>query len=217
MNSVLNRLKAQTVGGASPVDLLALGLSRRQEDISEEVARGVLKHIGRIETLASISSQEIHDMTGLDPYEVLRVQALIELGRRAGIAGKGDIRTIEDPADVFELFDYLRNERKEHFCVVLLDTKNHVMKTSTIHIGTLDMSLVGAREIFREAIREGAASIIAVHNHPSGDPTPSAEDVLVTERLADVGRMLEIPLLDHVIVGFREFVSLSQRGVLNPK
>ncbi len=214
MNTVINRLKSQSVSGASPVDLLAVGLSRREEDISEDVARGLLKHVGRIETVATISGQEIHELTGLDTYEVLRAQALIELGRRAGIAGKGEIRTIEDPADVYELFDYLRQERKEHFCIVLLDTKNHVLKTSTIHIGTLDASLVGAREIFWEAIREGAASIIAVHNHPSGDPTPSAEDILVTERLVEVGKLLEIPLLDHVIVGFRDFVSLSRRGIV---
>ncbi len=144
--------------------------------------------------------------------------------RYSGIRGirevspKGEAVTIDSPQDavhviVRELGIY-RSEKREHVFAILLDSKNQILRIETVHIGTLNASLVGPREIFRIAIREGASSLILAHNHPSGDPTPSVEDIDLTHRMVDVGRMLDIPVLDHVILGDPGYVSLHQRGVL---
>jgi DNA repair protein RadC len=105
-------------------------------------------------------------------------------------------------------------EKREHFLAVLLDTKNRVLRTETISIGTLDSSLVHPREVYRVVVREGAACWIAVHNHPSGDPTPSPEDIAITKRLKDAGELLGVPLIDHLILGDGNYTSLRERGYL---
>jgi len=96
----------------------------------------------------------------------------------------------------------------------LLDAKNQLIRRADVHIGTANSSLVGAREVFREAVKDGAVGIIVAHNHPSGDPTPSPEDVAVTRQLRDAGKLLDIPLLDHVIIGESRHVSLRRMGLL---
>ena len=117
-------------------------------------------------------------------------------------------------ADIVELFAYLKHEKKEHFCAVFLDAKNMVIRTATIHIGTQTSSIVAPADVFREALREGAVSVVVAHNHPSGDPTPSAEDIIVTDRLVELGRLLNIPVLDHVVIGERKSVSFRERGLI---
>ncbi|MEQ1933558.1 MAG: DNA repair protein RadC [Fimbriimonadaceae bacterium] len=210
-----DRVRNSGCPGASPIDLLALAMARRESDVSEPSARDVLHKLGRIQALLEISPDQIREWTGLDNFELVRFQALIELGRRAGGAGKGLLHEVSSPEDISDAFDYLRLEKREHVCLVLLDSANQVMRTATIHIGTLDRSLVGMREVFREAIREGASSLILVHNHPSGDPTPSQADLDVTQQIVKIGELLEIPLRDHVILGDRgRFVSLMQRGLI---
>lgn len=206
------RLRSGGYASASSLDLIAVGFARREEDISEEAARDFLKYLGRIQALSELTPIELRELTGLDGFEAIRAMALIELGRRSGWAGKGTVQSIEGPEDVVELFGYLRNEKREHFCAVLLDNKNQVLRTATIHIGTVNASIVGPREVFREAIREGATSIIVVHNHPSGDPTPSPEDREVTDLLKFVGQKVDIPVLDHVIIGYGEAFSFSRGG-----
>ncbi|MEQ1821704.1 MAG: DNA repair protein RadC [Fimbriimonadaceae bacterium] len=200
---------------ASPIDLLAVAIARRESDVSELAARELIQKLGRIQALLEVSPDQIREWTGLDGFELTRLQAIIELGRRAGGAGKGMLLAVSCPEDVSDAFDYLRLEKREHVCLVLLDSANQVMRTATIHIGTLDRSLVGMREVFREAIREGASSLILVHNHPSGDPTPSTADIEITSQITKVGELLEIPLRDHVILGDRgKFVSLMNRGLM---
>ena len=121
---------------------------------------------------------------------------------------------IRSPRDVYQLLaPTLRDERREHFVVLLLDTRNGVMRTRTVSIGDLSSSIVHPREVFQEAIRHGAASLIVAHNHPSGDPTPSPEDGAVTKRLAEAGQLLGIELLDHIILGDGRFVSLKEKGM----
>ena len=204
------------VKGASPTDLIAVSFSRRSEDVSglEPVAREMLKRFGSIAKVADASSLDISGETGLEEFEVLRCHALMELGRRAAQGGKGDITIIEVPEDAIHLLSYLKREKQEHFVAVLLDAKNQVLSHPTVHIGTLTMSLVGPREVFRTAIREGASSLIVAHNHPSGDPTPSPEDLEVTKRLVEVGKMLDIPVIDHVIIGDPHSISFSRKGLL---
>lgn len=178
------------------------------------MARNLLGHYQSIRSLGQASPDHIRDVAGLEAFEVLRCLSLIELGRRIGGAGKGPVASIESSEDVAELLDHLRMEKREHFVCILLDSKNGVMRQVSFHIGTLTASLVGPREVFREAIRDGASAIIVAHNHPSGDPSPSPEDIDVTRKLVQVGKMLDIPVLDHVIIGERRHVSLQEKGFI---
>ncbi len=216
VSQVIHRVRSLGVRGSSPIDLIAVGFSRREEDIdpAEDMARRMLARFSGIQGLGEASATDICDLTGLEGFEVVRSQALLELGRRIGGAGKGPVSSITSAGDVVELLEFLKDEKREHFYAVLLNSKNGVIRTHQVHIGTVNMSIVGPREVFREAIREGAASIIVAHNHPSGDPTPSPEDIDVTTKLSEIGAMLDIPLLDHVIIGERRWVSLKEKGVL---
>jgi DNA repair protein RadC len=209
-------VEAKGLSGASATELLALGLAKSREDYPhfEETAKEILKKSGGIKAIRDLSVDLLRQEAGLTGDEAFRVLALIELGRRIAPMGKGQSVQIYDSRSVYEMLrPRFVNEKREHFMVVLLDAQNVVMRTSTVHIGTLTSSLVGPREVFREAIREGASSIVVAHNHPSGSTDPSSQDIEVTERLAEVGRMLDIPLLDHVILG-EGYTSLRDRGIL---
>ncbi len=214
MPNSYERLKNVGIGTASPVDLIAVGFSRRESDAEDTAAREFLQRKGSITNLGEVSPQELRDDFGLEPFESTRALALIELGRRIGSSAKGIPEEITSASDVAALFGHLRREKREHVCAIFLDTKGYVLRSMTIHIGTVNASLVGPREIFREAVREGATSIIVVHNHPSGDPTPSPEDVAVTDRLVEVGKALDILVLDHVILGENREFSFKERGLL---
>src|SRR5690625_1056018 len=157
----------------------------------------------------------------LFPYTTLfrskgvQLLAAIELGRRMSIFQQEDkyfIRSPEDGANY--VMENMRNLKQEHFVVLFLNTKNKVIHQKTIFIGSLNSSVVHPREVFREAVRRSSASIICVHNHPSGDPTPSKEDILVTKRLVESGKMMGIDVLDHLIIGNRRFVSLKEKGYI---
>jgi len=212
--SALDRISAHGVNGASLQDLLAVGLSRHAEDVefAERQSRELLRTVGSVSALVDLTSEELARPTGLERFEVLRAQALFELGRRAQQASRGERKEMSQPDAVAEYLSDLRKERREFFIALLLDSKNALIRRAVIHIGTLNMSVVGAREVFREAIRDGAASIILAHNHPSGDPTPSVEDIHITKELKKVGQLLDIPVLDHVIIGDPAFVSLRRTG-----
>jgi DNA repair protein RadC len=118
------------------------------------------------------------------------------------------------PEDVADLVSYLKPKKKEHFVTLLLDTRRRLLKVETTSIGTLTSSLVHPREVFQPAVTASAAAIIVVHNHPSGDPEPSAEDIALTRRLRQGGELLGIELLDHIIIGSKGWVSLKARGQL---
>src|SRR5699024_5960782 len=122
------------------------------------------------------------------------------------------IRSPEDGADY--VMEELRNLNQEHFVALFLNTKNQIIHSQTIFIGSLNASIVHPREVFREAVKRSAASIIVAHNHPSGDPTPSQEDIHVTRRLVESGKMIGIEVLDHLVIGNRKFVSLKEKGYL---
>ena len=214
-DSPLDRFYAMGAKATAPTDLLALGLSRRAEDAdpNEPLARSMLRREGGIRNLVELTPADLA-AHGMDGFETARFLALLELGRRTGSSGRGKVETIDGPEDVFRLCDDLRNQKKEHFVAVLLDTQSGVMRRATIHVGTLTASLVGAREVFREAVRDGASSIVVAHNHPSGDPTPSPEDVQVTRQLVMAGRLLDIPVQDHVVIGDTEYRSLKRMGLM---
>lgn len=194
-------------------DLLAIILSREEgdvghyEDASVELAR---RYPGR--RIVDLSQHELHSIAGLEGFEALRVLAAIEIGRRAGQSSMQLVEKIDGIEDAFKLFGWLKLEKQEHFCAAFLNSKGGVISTKVIHIGTLNMSVVGAREVFREAVRENAASVLVAHNHPSGDPTPSPEDIALTHRLSEVGEMLDVKVLDHIIVGENKCISLMREG-----
>ena len=215
-HDILARIQLTGLAAASLIDLVAVGFSRRAEDVSqaEEMARKLLRRFSAIQGLQTASPTDLRDLTGLEGFEVLRAQALLEIGRRISNAGKGEVRQISRPQDVAALLSYLNQEKREHFVAILLDAQGGLIRVATIHVGTLTASIVGPREVFREAIRDGASSVIVAHNHPSGNPEPSPEDIHVTNLLVEVGKMLDISVDDHVIIGDPGFVSLRQRGII---
>ena len=159
--------------------------------------------------------QELANIKGMGLAKATQIAAAMELGRRVAISQFHERPQIRSPEDVYQLVHMqLLSERREHFLAVMLDTKNRVLRTETISIGTLDSSLVHPREVYRVVIREGAASWIAVHNHPSGDPTPSPEDIAITRRLKEAGELLGTELLDHLILGDGNYTSLREKGYL---
>ena len=122
---------------------------------------------------------------------------------------------IRSPQDVSELvMEDLRYLQQEHFVCLFLNTKNAVIGRETLSVGSLNATLVHPRELFRAAIKKSSAAIICVHNHPSGDPTPSTEDIQLTHRLAEAGKIIGISLLDHIIIGDRKFISMKEQGLV---
>lgn len=162
--------------------------------------------------LASLSEYELSTLFGLNEKQSFHLMAVFEMARRIGKRDISDKWVIRTPKDIQELIYDLKFYDKEHFVVVYLNTKNVVIGQETISIGTLNSALVHPREVFKAAIRRGAASIIACHNHPSGDPTPSPEDISLTKRIAEAGEIVGIELLDHVIIAGNKYVSLRETG-----
>jgi DNA repair protein RadC len=165
--------------------------------------------------LEGLAASELLSRAGIGPRRADRLLACFEIARRMPTRRRQDRARIASSRDVFELVHLdLRRLDREVFEVLELDARHALRQRRRISVGTLMGTLVQPREVFRGAIREGAASIVAVHNHPSGDPTPSVEDVEVTHRLAAAGEILGIPLLDHIVVGDGCYISLADRGVL---
>jgi len=160
------------------------------------------------------SVAELCTVPGIGPAKATKILAALDLGRRAVEEARGDRERIRSAADVYALMHLrMRDLPHEEFHVILLSTQNEVVRDMQITRGTLDASLVHPREVFRCAISEVAANLILVHNHPSGDPTPSAEDRAVTRQLRSAGRIVGIEVLDHVIIGERRYVSFAESGL----
>lgn len=200
------------------MELLAYAVSETDDDVDRwlPVAREMMLANRKLRRLADLSMEELMTRFEVDEPRARRLLAMFTLGRKVGISGKGeaDVETIGSPEDVAILLDDLRHERKEHFVAIYLDSKAVILRVATIHIGTANASIVGIREIFREAVREGAVSVIVAHNHPSGDPEPSTEDIEVTAKIKEAGKLLDIELLDHVIIGEKRWVSLNQKRLM---
>lgn len=163
--------------------------------------------------IVHMAPQEMADISGIGPAKAATILAAVELGRRLSSRAAAQQTTIHGPEDVaayaMPLFRY---ELKEHFAVMLLDIRNHVVAMPVISIGSLTSSVVHPREVFREAIQRSAAALILLHNHPSGDPNASEEDLAITRQLVRAGKLMDIPVLDHVILGDGRFLSLKETG-----
>jgi DNA repair protein RadC len=166
---------------------------------------------GEVRGLARLSPEMLEAIPGVGPAVASRVAAALELGRRAAAQPSQQGERIRGPADVHDcLGPALRDLPHEEFHALLLNTQHRVIREVLITRGILDASLIHPREVFRPAVAEGAAAVILVHNHPSGDPTPSAEDRAVTRQLVDAGQALGIPVLDHVVIGDGRWCALGR-------
>ena len=214
-SETLTRIRSLGLGGAMPTELLAYAVSESDADVDRwlPVARELMLANRKLRRLADISLDELITRFDLPEPQARRLLAMFTLGRKVGVAGKGEteIEAITGPEDVADLLDDLRHESREHLVAIYLDSKGVILRIATIHIGTANASIVGVREIFREAVREGAVSVIVAHNHPSGDPEPSTEDIEVTGKIFEAGQLLDIELLDHIIIGEKKWVSLKTR------
>jgi DNA repair protein RadC len=170
---------------------------------------------GALRRIMSASVAELCGVPGIGPAKATKILAALDLGRRAVEEERGDRDRVRCAADVYALMRLsMRDLPHEEFHVLLLNTQNEVIRALQVTRGTLDASLVHPREVFRSAITESAASVILVHNHPSGDPTPSSEDRAVTRQLRSAGTVVGIEVLDHVIIGERRYVSFAESGLL---
>ncbi len=200
----------------SDAELLAIVLrTGSQGDTALELAQKLLLQFGGLQGLSQCALLELAKVKGVGTAKACQVKAALELGRRAFGGQRSEKITIRTPADAAQLvMSEMRYLDREHFQVILLNTRNMVIGIERVSVGTLNASLAHPRECFKEAIRQSAAAVIFVHNHPSGDPTPSPEDIALTRQLVEAGRLLGIEVLDHIIIGDGVFVSLKDRGLM---
>ncbi len=180
-----------------------------------ELAERILTEAGGLVGLARLSIHELEQVHGIGPAKAAQVKAALELGKRSISADPATRPVINSPSDVADLvMEEMRNLDREHFRIMHLSTRNNVLGISAVSVGSLNSSIVHPRECFKEAIRRNANSIILLHNHPSGDPSPSREDLDITRRLTEGGKILGIEILDHVIIGEKRYVSLKEQGII---
>ncbi len=210
------RLLAEGADVLSDAHLLAIVLRvGRQSKSAVDVGREVLEQVNGVQELANRSVQELCVIPGIGPAKAAQIKAAIELGKRALKVPLEPKRAITTSRMVYEHFaPEMRDMKKEECRVILLDAKHAMIRWDTVSQGTLTSSLVHPREVFNGAVRASAAAVIFVHNHPSGDPTPSREDRALTARLQAAGEILGIQVLDHVIIGDGRHVSFADEGWL---
>ncbi len=209
------RLKEQGAQALSTQELIAILLRVGVKGQSAvRLAERLLVQCGGLGGLSRASVAELSAVKGIGSAKAVQVKAALELGRRLTIAVPDERPIVKSPADAANLLMIeMSAHEQEHMRVLLLDTRNRVMGSPTIYIGNLNTAVVRIAELFREAIRQNCAAIIVAHNHPSGDPTPSPEDVRVTEQIVAAGKLLDIDVLDHLVIGQQRFVSLKERGL----
>lgn len=206
------RLRRVGVRNLSTTELLALVIGAGSSGASASTVALRLQECfaGSLQRLAALDVAELEGVRGVGTATAARLTAALELGRRAAAEDQDPGAPIRGPADVFRrMGPRLRDLAQEEFHALVLNTRHCVIREVLVTRGTLDASLIHPRDVFRIAVTEGAAGVILVHNHPSGDPTPSAEDRAVTRQLADAGRAVGIPILDHVVIGRGRYVSLA--------
>ncbi|WP_058302213.1 RadC family protein [Gorillibacterium timonense] len=192
--------------------LLRTGTAR---ETAVGLAGRILKESGSLGSLVEMSIEQLTTIKGIGPAKAVQIKAGIELGKRLARTSIRDEIIIRSPKDVADfLMEDMRYLQKEHFVCLFLNTKNRVIARETLSMGSLNASIVHPREVFLAAIKRSSASIICVHNHPSGDPTPSPEDIELTDRLKEAGDIIGIDVLDHIVLGDRTFVSLKEKGYL---
>jgi len=199
----------------STSELLAIILRTgvKGENVVAMASRLLAAH-GGLAGLSRLELAQLEQTHGLGPAKAAQLLAALELGRRLMAEAPEErfqIRSPQDAANI--LIPLIGHQEQEHFVVLYLDTRNRVTDREVLYKGSLNTSLVRIAEVFRGAIRRNCAAIIVAHNHPSGDPGPSPEDISLTRRLVEAGKLVEVDVLDHVVVGQNRFVSLRERGL----
>jgi len=209
------RLKKYGAASLSNAELIAIVL--RTGAASESVLNLSAKLLARfrgLDGLAKAGFGELCSERGLGEAKASQLKAALELGRRLLSTQPEDRIPVKSPEDIANLLQAdMAFLEQEELRVVLLNSKNQVMATPHLYKGNVNSSLIRVSELFRDAVRENCPALIAVHNHPSGDPTPSPEDIQITEQMVKAGKLLDIEVLDHVIIGRQGFISLKERGL----
>ena len=179
-----------------------------------QVGQRLLNKYGGIRGLHRVDFAEFVREHGIGEAKASSLKAAIELGRRLTLEAPEERPSINSPADAASLVQYeMQALEKEHLRVIILDTRNHVIEIHGAFQGSVNTSVVRVAEVFTQAVRRNATSIIVVHNHPSGDPSPSPEDIAITKRIVEAGKLMEIEVLDHLIIGQGRYVSMKERGL----
>jgi len=209
----LQRFGAEALS-AQEILALILGRGIAGESVTMTAQR-LLSKFGNLRGIAGASLEELAEIRGIGLAKASQIKAAFELANRIeGQPETGKRQVVKNPVEVVGVVKgRLKGKKKEHFLVVLLDTRNQVIKVSEVSVGSLDTSVVHPREVFKEAISASAASVIFVHNHPSGDTEASEEDVELSKRLAEVGEIMGIDVLDHIIVTDNDYLSLKGMGL----
>jgi DNA repair protein RadC len=208
----LARLGPQSLSNAELIAiLLRVGVPGEN---AVQVGQRLLQTFGGLGGLHRATFEEVCAQHGIGEAKAAQIKAAIELGRRLTLESPEEQPVITSPADAARLVQYEMSAlEQEELRVLLLDTRNRVQKISTVYRGSLNSSQVRVGEVFKEAIRSNAAAVIVVHNHPSGDPSPSPEDVAITRAIREAGELLDVKVLDHLVIGHGRFVSLKERGL----
>ncbi|MFC1671036.1 DNA repair protein RadC [Spirochaetota bacterium] len=209
-------ISGEDVKNLSDLEILAIiiGTGIKNNDVID-IASSVLKEFGGLSGLTNSGLREMGKNKGIGLRKAIRIHAAFEIGRRV-ITDRNLIEHVDSPEAVWKLLlPEMAGLQKEEFRVIVLNNKNHLLKKSVISIGTVSEAIVHPREVFIDAIREGGSSIIVAHNHPSGVLTPSKEDLITTERIGEAGKIIGIPLLDHVIVTNSSYLSMKEGGYLS--
>jgi len=212
----LERLIRYGAEALSNAELLAVIIrTGSREDNAITLASRLMSTNEGIGFLSSCTMDELRQEKGIGKVKAAQIKAAIELGKRLKNYRPDNKYKITSPADAAELvMEDMRYFKKEHLRVIFLNTKNYVMDIKDLSIGSLSSSIVHPREVYSEAIKKSCSSIIVCHNHPSGDPSESQEDINITRRLHEVGKLVGIELLDHLIIGSGSYISLKEKGIL---
>lgn len=209
------RLARHGAGVLSNAELLAILLrtgTRNESAIS--LAHRILVQEQGLRYLADSDIDQLSSINGIGQAKAVQIKAAIELGKRLAAFEAGADKPVKCPKDVADLLmEDMRYLKKEHMKLILLNIKCNLISIEEISVGSLNASIVHPREVFNPAIRKSSASIIMVHNHPSGDPTPSSEDKAITVRINEAGKLIGIELADHIIIGDGRFVSMKEKGL----
>jgi DNA repair protein RadC len=212
------KLFKQGAEALSEAELLALIIGTGTPSTGQsavDLGRQLIQEFGSLRNLASATVAEIGRLKGTGPAKTAAIKASLEIASRLNTDRLMSGERFTSPEQVYRHYHHrLRDRRKEYFMALLLDSKNRILREVRISEGSLNQSIVHPREVFSPAVRESAAAIILVHNHPSGDPTPSREDREITCRLKDAGELMGVKVLDHIIIGDGGFVSFTSEGIL---